>query len=156
MPMEDIRITPLGEVPDALPLCAQWLNTEWDHEQRYTLDETAKWLREIVGSKAGEAALVASGADRPVGICLLVECDLDQRAELTPWLSSLFVRPDYRRRAIGRRLVRGIETIACEEGAESLFLYTLDRESFYAELGWQTIERLELEAGKFALMSKGL
>ena len=91
---ETITIVPLQDAPEALPVCARWLNDEWGHAEGHSLEVTADWLREVIAPASGEAAFVALDRGAPVGVCLLVACDLDSRAELTPWVSGFYVRPD--------------------------------------------------------------
>ena len=112
-----VTILPLQDAPDAMSLCARWLNDEWGKAYGYGLRDTADWLREIMAPGSGEAALVALDGGSAVGICLLVACDLESRAELTPWVSGLFVQPDRRRRSIGSKLLSAVEGTARAAGA---------------------------------------
>lgn len=151
-----VEVKTLRQAPDAVPFCVRWLNDEWGRGMGFSRVETEEWLRQIIKVDSKDIALIASQGGQPVGVCLLVECDLDLRVDLTPWLSSLFVLPEHRHNGTGRKLVGGIEAAARKSGVESLFLYTLDRETFYAELCWITVERLQLAKGEFALMRKRL
>src|SRR4051812_20450451 len=49
--------------------------------------------------------LVAAEGNEPVGSVSLVESDLTGWDHLTPWLASLYVRPDWRGQGIGKLLV---------------------------------------------------
>ncbi len=151
-----VRVVPLQDAPENLPICARWLNDEWGRGMGSSLAETTEWLDQIAHANTSETALIATSGEPAVGVCLVVECDLDVRADLTPWLSSLFVAPEYRHKSIGRKLVGAIEAVARRAGAESLYLYTPGRETFFAELDWTTVERLQLDQGEFALMKKRL
>jgi len=151
-----IAIVPLQEMPDALPVCARWLNDEWGHAKGHSLEVTAEWLREVVAPASGEAAFVALDGGAPVGVCLLVECDLDSRAELTPWVSGFYVLPVYRRRSIGTRLLRAVDDAARSSDAANLYLYTHTAESLYQRLGWRVLERFLRDSKDFALMAKAL
>jgi N-acetylglutamate synthase-like GNAT family acetyltransferase len=56
-------------------------------------------------------------------------------------LASVYVDERYRRQGIGSALVRHAAHKAAELGVETLYLFTPDRESFYARLGWTILER---------------
>ncbi len=154
MTAQPITIVPLQDALDALPACAGWLNDEWGKVEGYSLEVTADWLREVLAPGSGEAAFVALDGRVPVGICLLVACDLESRAELTPWVSGFYVRPDYRRRAIGARLLTAVEGATRSSGAPALYLYTHTTESLYLRLGWRVMERFVLDREDFVLMVK--
>ena len=121
-----------------------------------SLEVTTEWLREIVAPGSGEAAFAALDGNAPVGVCLLVACDLEARAELTPWVSGFYVLPDRRRRSIGTRLLQPVIETAKGHGAAKLYLYTHTAESLYRRLGWHVMERFPLDGTDFALMVKAL
>jgi predicted N-acetyltransferase YhbS len=53
------------------------------------------------------------------------------------------VAPEHRRQGIGTALVRRVVRETEALGVQALHLYTPDKESFYARLGWSVIERPE-------------
>jgi N-acetylglutamate synthase-like GNAT family acetyltransferase len=63
------------------------------------------------------------------------------RMELTPWLASVFVAEQCRRRGIGAKLVRRIMAEAGKLEVPLLYLYTVHSERFYTALGWTLTER---------------
>ena len=156
MSIDAIAIRRLEDGPEALPVCACWLNEQWGEAMGHSLTATTDWLRAIVAPGSGEAAFVALDDDRPVGVCLLVDCDLEARAELTPWVAGLYVLPEYRRRRVGSRLLQPVIAAARGNGAAELYLYTHTAESLYRRLGWHLMERFPLDGKDFALMAKPL
>jgi len=66
------------------------------------------------------------------------------------------VRPDYRRRSIGTRLLGAVEGAALSNDAADLYLYTHTAERLYQRLGWRVMERFPLDGKGFALMAKAL
>lgn len=81
-------------------------------------------------------------------------CDLESRADLTPWLASLYVDKKHRNQGIGTQLVHAIEQEAVKLGVKKLFLFTPGTESFYARLGWVVKERTELHGHPATIMEK--
>ena len=96
--------------------------------------------------------LVASLDSRPVGTVTLLAHDVEteQWPNLSPWLAALYVIPECRRRGIGRALVNATVAKAAVLGESQLYLLTVGREPFYADLGWQVVDRSE----KRVVMSK--
>jgi predicted N-acetyltransferase YhbS len=89
--------------------------------------------------------LVASLDSRPVGAVTLLAHDVGTELwpNLSPWLAALYVLPECRRRGIGGVLVNAAVAKATAFGAEQLHLLTIGREQFYANLGWQVVDRSE-------------
>jgi GNAT superfamily N-acetyltransferase len=74
----------------------------------------------------------------PVGTASLVANDLPSRPDLTPWLASVLVRPQFRGRGYSAPLVRHVEGAAAAS-ATVLWLYTWSAEQVYARLGWERV-----------------
>jgi len=92
----------------------------------------------------------------PVGTISLVEYEMDIRTNLNPWVTAVYIHPDYRNRGIGSALVRHIETVAIELGVENLYLFTPDKQRMYATLGWKVIENLAYRQMDVSIMAKDL
>ena len=73
--------------------------------------------------------------------------------ELTPWLASVFVGEQYRRRGIGAELVRRIMAEAGKLDVPLLYLYTVHSEQFYAALGWMLQERTSYREQNVVIMT---
>lgn len=67
--------------------------------------------------------------------CVSLESeDLSTHGHLGPWLTSLYVKPKYRNRGIGKRLVRSVLK-------EGLYLWCYhELKGFYEKLGFKCIE----------------
>lgn len=99
---------------------------EWMHEQAAAHDvaayDVAAELAEDVESLAGEPdswAWVARAGGEPAG-CILLYGETDDLAECR----RLWVRPDHRRRGVGRALTRRVAEAARAQGYETLGLTT--------------------------------
>jgi N-acetylglutamate synthase-like GNAT family acetyltransferase len=75
-----------------------------------------------------------------VGLACLVESDIESHQHLTPWLASVLVSPDHRRRGIGSALSERATEEAWALRVPKLYLFTFNKERFYARLGWSTLE----------------
>jgi GNAT superfamily N-acetyltransferase len=156
VPTSHLSIERLVENSSSLPTIARWLSEEWGREQGYSYEDTLSWCRGLTTS-GGEAIICAKLAETPVGVALLVDCDLPSHPHFTPWLSSLFVLPEYRFSGIGSFLTSRLCEIAAKLGHPEVYLYVLEGPlvSFYRRRGWLRIESIEMAGGAFALMKKG-
>ena len=140
---------------DCIPLIAGWFHREWGHYYpELTIDDIEERLRERLNVDKIPLALVAMEGGEAVGTVSLKISDMDTRKQYTPWLASMYVREDKRKKGIGRKMVAAIEKKAKELGVEKLYLYTPDAEIFYAKLGWQRIEYTEYRGANVCIMKK--
>ena len=84
-------IAPLAEDP-RIGEIGRRLNREWGAAMGYSVSETVAWCRTLAASQT-EALMIATRSRLAVGAALLVQCDLPNRDQHSPWLSSLFVHP---------------------------------------------------------------
>lgn len=123
------------------------------------VDEAAA-RRRLRAARGIEHVLVAEPAGTPRGLAGFVS------VRMVPWLSSdrpyaevteLFVRPRWRRRGIGRALLRAAEELARQRGAEEVLVLTGLRnhaaQALYRAAGFRDYAlalRKRLEPGKAA------
>lgn len=150
-----LSIETLVEMASSIRTVAQWLNDEWGKEQGYSYQDTLSWCREVATSDH-ETIVCAHWAQQPVGTALLVDCDLHSHSHFSPWLSSLFVVPEYRRRGIGRSLAKRLCEIAGEQGHTEIYVYALEGPlmAFYRQLGWSAVEGVEVTGRRFVVMKR--
>jgi predicted N-acetyltransferase YhbS len=130
-----LHIVALNDRPELAPAVAEWLHTEFDHARGPSL---AKRVQQLRAQKSPEETFVLYDNDVPVGTASLVVNDLPSRPELTPWLASVLVRPEFRGRGYSAPLVRHVEAAAASM-ASILWLYTWSAEPLYARLGWEYV-----------------
>jgi N-acetylglutamate synthase-like GNAT family acetyltransferase len=130
-----------------IPTLVHWHHTQWSYlRPADTKEERAERLKTRLSKTQIPTTFVAyttdeDGTEVVLGSCSLVVQDLDTRPELSPWLASVYVGQKHRRQGIGSALVRHAAKKAAEWGVETLYLFTPDRERFYARLGWTIVER---------------
>lgn len=150
-----VTIEHLGDHPKLVERCARWNHGAWGQGTGASLGEVAGALRRIAFQSPSEEAFVALDGGEPAGMCLLIECDLPSHAQLRPWLASLFVAPQFRRRGIGRRLVGAVEAAARGRGEPAVYLYT-SLPAYYRPLGWCAFDGFEKGASRYSVMAKQL
>ena len=122
-----------------LALCARWRANAFSVlEASFKME--LRSLEQFASDQRHGVALIAKIDGEPIGTCLLAESEIEPNHDVSPWLTSLFVVPEHRRKGAGAVLVRAIEDQARERGFSRLYLYTTEAVEFYARLGWTVLD----------------
>ena len=136
-----IQIEYLVDHQEHIPTVAQWRHRQWSHlSPSVSLSERMERLDSNSQKGTIPTTFLALSDGDPVGCASLVTSDLSIRGKLSPWLASVYVMPSYRNAGVGTQLVVRVSQEAQALGVPMLYLYTPDRQSFYARLGWQERE----------------
>jgi GNAT superfamily N-acetyltransferase len=150
-------ITYLADHPEYLPIVARWAHGKWGHRPpARTVEQTEAGFRTRLNRDHIPLTLIALEGEQPLGMASIFVQDMSIRPELTPWLAAVFVAPDQRGKGIGSALVQAIEAKAHELGVTRLYLFTPDKQSFYARLGWSPVEWAEYRTERVLIMQKAL
>jgi predicted N-acetyltransferase YhbS len=150
-----MEIIYLADLPEHATELAGLFVEEWGHYRpEVTLEQRVAQVRNACRTAAMPCAFAAVEGSTFCGGAMLVEHDMDGRSDLSPWLSGVIVKPEYRRKGVGSALVRRVEREAAELGAGTLYLQTHDKEAYYAALGWRPAERCRYKGLDVVIMSK--
>ncbi len=134
---------------------AGWAHAEWGHLHPGRSRAAAiATFRADCGPAGVPSVFAALDGERPVGMASLVAEDMSDRRELTPWLASVYVLPEWRGRGIASRLVRRVEEEARAHGHGLFYLYTPDQQSLYRRLGWVDVEQREYHGETVTIMRR--
>ena len=148
-----MHIQALLERPEFIGPVAALIHNQWPYEfEGISLQTWSEEFQRLEGLE--RTTFVALEGSRLLGTACLDSEDLPQRPELEPWLASVYVMPEARSQGLGSQLVKAVEREAWKQGVSRLHLHTTDRESFYAEHGWKTLEHLQAWNKNVALMCK--
>lgn len=152
-----LYIAELSERSPHLPVVAKWLNDEWGQSLGYDLSDTLAWCNHLIHA-TNETIIVAKQDDRLVGTVCVVECDLERRKDLCPWLSSLYVPSSERGKRTGQALITAACDWALQRGHSDLYLYASKGRliAYYSHLNWLHMSDLDIEGAMFGLMRKPL
>ena len=131
---------------------------EWHHNQWAPLNPGGSIEKRIASLEAESESddipktfVVVSGGV-VLGSASLVEHDMHTRMDLSPWLASVYVAAEHRKRGLGSALVGRVVEEAVTLRHRSIYLFTLDQEKLYASLGWSFLEETEFEGHRVTIM----
>ena len=150
----DVKI--IGAGSPEIALCAKWRIEAFGDVLDNSIQDEIKRLEAFVADQTLQVALVASCDGVPAGTCLLAPKELEPCHPVSPWLAGLYVAPEYRRRGVGRLLIRAIEEQARKRGNTQLYLYADDATSYYEKLEWRVVEQNLWKDHPMALMARDL
>ncbi|HRE03582.1 MAG TPA: GNAT family N-acetyltransferase [Ilumatobacteraceae bacterium] len=146
--LDRVEIETITGRADLAPLLARWHAAEWAH-----LYDPSVWNEQIaVEEFVAQAApgsddvtwIAFDGPGRGHGdvvgsVSLLDSDDLTGYEHLSPWLASLYVRPDWRGVGIARRLIDTLIEAARVRGDQRVHLFTSGQEGYYLDRGWHIV-----------------
>ena len=148
-----MKIEYLADHMGSVPLLANWHHEEFSYlNPQKTIEQRLTNLNNSAGYGGIPLTVVGMFGDAVVGCASLVHNDMDTHEELSPWLASVYVDPEYRGKGLGSALVERIVKEATESKVKDLYLYTTDRESLYSRLGWQVYSREEFHGEDVVVM----
>lgn len=153
----DITIQRLSADDPNAEIVAGWTFAAWGHlHPGLTLAQAMERLKVECGQGGVPSIFVAMQGRTPVGTASLIADDMSTRPELTPWLASVFVVPEWRGQGIASSLVQRVEEEALESGIQHFYLYTPDQQALYRRMGWQDIELVEYRGEQVTVMARQL
>jgi GNAT superfamily N-acetyltransferase len=152
-----IRLIHLADRPDLIPTLARWHFDQWrDLVPGWSVEAAGQDLAAHTGRGVIPETVVALDHGGILGSVSLVADDLPDLPPYTPWLASLFVRPEARGRGVGRTLVERVVADAAAGGATRLHLLTTDAERYYQGQDFRTLERLAYRGFDAKIMGRDL
>lgn len=139
------EIAYLDKHVDAIPTLAAWHHQAWSAVTPHlSVADRIAGFQARARRGSVPTGFVALADSVVVGMACLVAFDVDSHRHLTPWLASVLVGPAHRGKGIGSALSRRTTEEAAALGAPRLYLFTFDKQSFYARLGWSPLEPAEM------------
>lgn len=138
-----IEIVTIDDRPDLAPIVAEWIYHEWGMDDGYSLEETIKYISAASPRSPIPQTFVLLVDDKPVGTSSFVADDLKERPDLTPWLASVYVVPEERKKGYVIPLIQVVERAAMHALVRTLWLHTENAKHMYAKSGWREVEVVE-------------
>jgi GNAT superfamily N-acetyltransferase len=117
--LPSFEILNLKTEPHHIPVLADWHHNEWSSlSPGQTVDQRIESMSSYLSDDLIPSTFVARGTHL-MGSAAIIESDMDTRPELTPWLASVYVSPEFRNQGIGSRLVEHVMEEARNAGVAS-------------------------------------
>jgi predicted N-acetyltransferase YhbS len=143
----------LSERPALARQLAEWHVAEWAPLiEGFSVEAMLAEFASHDGGAKIPTTLLALDGETLLGSVSLLENDHDDIRDYSPWLASLYVRPEARGQGLGLELVRRCEDLAQSLGIERLYLYTAGQEDFYRGLGWHEVATVSLRGARATVM----
>ena len=91
-----------------------------------------------------------------VGFYSLMLNDPANLENFSPWLGSVFVKPEFRGQGIGTKLVEHALGLTRRIGIDTLYLRTPNKQAMYSRIGFINIQEIEIRGKMFMVMKKQL
>jgi N-acetylglutamate synthase-like GNAT family acetyltransferase len=154
--MDGFRLEYLADHVSHLPRLATWQHAEFGYlNPANTVERYVERLTVSLQKCDLPTTLIALRDDILLGSASLVRQTITHQ-HFSPWLSSVYVNPQYRGGGIASALVGRVEKAAADMGSERIYLFTPSSEKLYAGLGWELMEYSRYRELKIAVMSKAL
>lgn len=105
-----------------------------------TLEDRLKKLKLHLNTNSLPITFVAFHEGEFIGTTSLRVTDIHSYTQVSPWLGSVIIVPEKRNQGFGTLLVEETMKKAIQLGIDTWYLYTPNRESFYAKMGWKKID----------------
>ena len=145
-----VRVSLLADSPSSVQAVADMRWREWGHAPE---PEDPDWWLETTVREAGRDALPVTWvacdvAGETLGAVGLDFYDLDERRDVSPWVTGMIVRRDRRGEGIGRVLMQHLEQWAAEHQIAEAWVGTDLAAGFYRRCGWTPQEVFTTGAGQ--------
>jgi predicted N-acetyltransferase YhbS len=153
-----MRIDSLANHRALVPAIAKLLNQEWGALPPWaSLSEIEQRLGRHANIGRAPFTLVALGeGDEFLGTASVKLFELPEHPDKAHWLGEVFVSSQLRGQGVGSALIRAC-IAECERlQIPALYLYTPDQQALYAKLGWEEIERSQVNGESVSIMRKTL
>ncbi|HVK53460.1 MAG TPA: GNAT family N-acetyltransferase [Burkholderiales bacterium] len=148
----------LAHHPASAPIVGQWLFEAFSPvEPGVSLLQYQQRMIERLSVEGSMVACVSLENGVLAGTASLIEDDgIASCADLSPWLADVYVSPPYRNGGHGEALTQFIIEHAKRCGHRRLYLYTADRQAFFASLGWRLLKEADHHGVRVSVMELAL
>ena len=144
----------LSERPDAIPALAAGYRAEWGDwygPQGPGVAEADLWERAGVGPMPFGVVALENGL--AIGTAAATAASIASRAHLSPWLTGLWVAPEYRGHGVAGRLIDALVAEAARRGIGVLLAATENGRALFVRQGWRFIENANEDGHRLAVLA---
>lgn len=154
--IQKIKIELLADNPGFCNTIEEWLNDEWP--RYYCIEgqtKTADKVRNCMNRKILPIGLVAIHDNTVCGSVFIIKNSISHD-DLSPWLTSLYIKPNCRLNYIGSQLVDYSERLTSRLGYSKLFARSSLAAGFFLNLGWSVVDSIDYLGEDLTVFSKNI
>ena len=139
-----------------IEIIAEWYLSEWKIPVQKTIEIIKKLSLENfefqVIMTIDNKPIATGGLYNHVGLL-----DKEPRLKIYKnWLALVYTKPENRGNGLGALICNKIQVHSRDLGLKSIYLFTHTAENLYTRLGWEQLERLDLDNKNIVVMKKEL
>ncbi len=140
-----------------IPIIAKWIYEEWSYAfPLRTLQDIQKGLFGRMNENEMPITLIAHDERGVLGTASIKASDMEILQELAPWLSSVYVHPEYRGQGVAGALVSEIEKIAKQQGYSKLYVFNPITQGIFEKLGWSVLQTVQYGGKELGILAKDI
>ena len=152
--IHNISLHPVSEFPELAKIPLQWSIDLWgEGKPEFSVEDWLTFYNKA--SQGNYDSWDPSGTDQELIYLAIKEkevvgaialCDFDDLEEfrhLKPWIAAFIVDPNLRGSGVGSEILELMEKQVLSFGIKSIYLWSENQDSFYANRGYKAIDRLE-------------
>ena len=152
-----MRIEYLADNIQYIPILGRSFYNEWGYLKPSTsIKYYETKLKNSINRNVLPIAFVAMLKDTLMGTISLVKYEMDSLTDITPCIASLYILPEHRKKGVSKLLINHVIEKVKELQYSTIYLFTVDKESFYNKYGWSTLENIKYHDQRVVIMSKKL
>lgn len=137
-----MQVVYLADYPQYVPVLAKWCHEQWGYlSPNRTLEKVVANFSDLLSREQVPFSLVMLDGKKPVAMASIYLQDMDIYPDLTPWLASVYVVPEYRKKGNGSKIVQTVLEKAKQLHIGKLYLFTMDQQHWYAKMGFQVLQK---------------
>ena len=141
LPTNSLRIDYLANHPEHIITLAQWQQQQWhDISPQLNTEKRIAFMSTHTNKAHVPVTVIALNNHHLMGSASLIEDDMEDRPQYTPWVASVYTAPAYRKQGAATALLSELIQQASSLKLAQIYLFTPDQTDFYKQRGWQVIE----------------
>jgi N-acetylglutamate synthase-like GNAT family acetyltransferase len=138
---DTFSVSDLRQRPEFFDTISSRIWQAWWKQRGFPLKYIAARLREHLDANPIPFALVAHDGQTFKGSTLVINSDMDDRPQYSPWVAAVWVDAEYRKQGVGAALIDHAAQTTFAVGIGRVYLCaTRMNRDFYLKRGWTKIE----------------
>ncbi|MAY57320.1 MAG: GNAT family N-acetyltransferase [Gammaproteobacteria bacterium] len=148
----------LANLPQAIPTVADWYYQEWGaFNPNLSPASIAANLENSLNTEELPLVLLAMDQGDLLGVVELKYREMAMYPDKEHWLGGMYIRPDYRGRGVGKKLIEHALELAARLGVRTLHLQTEQLDGgLYRRLGWRPVEQINNKGIQVLVMERDI